>query len=523
MLLYFNKIYSSILEFPFRWKCVVLLIFIFAFRLSFIGKGASSTGDEFRYWHAFHGFYDLAHGNIKEAINYFYTLGGRPILPFAYLPQFIIQGVLYIGFEIDPRSTLSLTYAQIFSVLYSILLLVIFFKILIKAFQVEKKSALFFTLILAALVDNNVYVRHLYPYDVTITLWFLLWLYFDRYRNYIISGICIVLITLIYPAYWPMSLLSILIVLYGERQHTIPFKTFQKAYLQLFLGGIISVTLIALMGYYSGHSMLDRTFEAGQAYLYDLYIPFDGSVSLLMNYYYKLDGILGVLLFTLGIFGLILVIRNFITHKNINPFFLVAILIIISLVFDEVYGRYTGQKMLYARMCKQYSPLLVIMLYYFYKQISFSFQKIFCIVMSFLIAFNLFSFHKEFYNLYYPRDILSKTRNSTSVGFEHDLLSSGTDTTLIRYNDYQTNVHYTIPPQSKNILSIPDSSIFVNFSYPSQVRLKWNDPFDSSGHSCIYSKPHFFSYKIYIFDCDRFNEIIKKSKFLKLYIFKMKK
>lgn len=514
-----HKIYNKISEIPFQWKWYGFLIFIFIYRLSFIGQGASSTGDEFRYWHAFHGFFDLAHGNLKEAINYFYTLGGRPILPIAYLPQFIVQSILYFGFDIDPRSSLSLTYVQFLSSIYSILLLILFFKILIKLFQVERNTALFFTILLASLVDNNVYVRHLYTYDLTLSLWFLLWLYFDKTKNYLHSGILIILITLIYPAYWPFALLSICLFLYGEHQSSYKINKLINPHLKLLTGGILGIAFIALIGCYSGHSILEKTLEAGQAYLYDLFIPFDGSLSLLINYYYQLDGIFGILILLLAFLGGILITRNFIIDKKINNFLIVAIIILICLLFAEIYGRHIGQKMLYARMCKQYSPLLIIMCYYYYKIVLLSYQKIFYYTTSILIVFNLISFHKDFYSLCYPRDILSITYDSNSEGFEHDILSSGIDTSFIRYNEYQTNVHYTVPPQSSNKLLIPDSAIFVNFSYPSQVRLNWNNAYDTTGMNCLFSRPHFFSYKIYSMDCDRQSAINKKRKDIKLSIY----
>ncbi len=514
-----DKIYTKIVTLPFLWKWYLFLIIILTYRLSFIGQGASSTGDEFRYWHAFHGFYDLAHGNIKNGLNYFFTLGGRPILPIAYLPQFIIQGILFLGFDIDPRSTLSLTSAQCLSVIYSILLIILFLRVLTRLFHVEKNEALFFTILLASLVDNNIYVRHLYTYDLTISLWFLLWLNFEKTKNYILSGLVIIFITLIYPAYWPLALLSICIILYGEHHLSLSIKNLFKPHLKLFSGAIIGIIFLTLIAHSSGHSMVDKTLEAGQAYLYDLYIPFDGSLNLLLHYYYQLDGILGLFTVVLAIIGIVQVIRKFIIYKKLNNFLIVSIIIIISLLFDEIYGRHTGQKMLYARMCKQYSPLLVIMCYYCFKYFPISFQKIFFCFASIFIVFNLISFHKEYYKLFYPRDILSITHNSHSEDFEYDLLSSGIDTSFVRFNEYETHVHYTIPPQSKNQIGIPDSAIFVNFSYLSQVRLNWNERFDTTGMKCLFSKPHFFSYKIYSMDCDKLNTMSEKIKDLKLSIF----
>lgn len=386
-------------------------------------------------------------------------------------------------------------------------------------FKTSKNEALIFVILLSSLVDSNFYVRHLYPYDFCLCSWFLIWLYFHKYKNLFISGIFIVLITLIYPAYWPIALLSIVLFLYGDGYRFYTVSNPFSAHFKLLLGGLLLVITTALVGFYAGHSMLEKTFEAGNAYLYDLFIPFDGSIILLCKYYINLDNALGIFILLASSISFFVILYNFFTAKEINNYTLIAIVIFISLVFDEFYGRHTGQKMLYARMCKQYSPLLILLIFYLYKKLNSRLKYLFYFLCFILSATNLIKFYLDFKPLAYPRDILSQCIISTSAGFEHDILTTSEDTSIVRYNDYISQVHYSIPPQSKNALFIPDSSIYVNFSYPSQVRLRWNPPFDTTGYNCILSKRHFFSYNLYAFDCGNYNDNLEMQKNLRLKIF----
>ncbi|MBK7465551.1 MAG: hypothetical protein IPJ43_01355 [Saprospiraceae bacterium] len=233
-----------------RISLLGFLFFIGIIRILIIGRGAASTLDESRYWHGFRGFYEIVQGNFNEGISDFFELNGRPFLPLLHLPQYIIQAVIQWMFDLDPRSVQSLYVVQFWNVLLSLVLLYFFYKVLKQWVGVGHIDALLFTGLFAAFLDSNLFLRHLVPYDCVLLFWFILF-NFQRNLNSRIVGIGITVITLMYPGYWPISVMAILLSInYFIVQNNCVSRV--RCLLELVMGLSLPVVLISFACYLLG-------------------------------------------------------------------------------------------------------------------------------------------------------------------------------------------------------------------------------------------------------------------------------
>lgn len=489
-------------------------IFIALYRFSFIGKGAVSMPDEFRYWHGFHGFYQLAQGHFVSAMDYFFTLGGRPFLSLAFLPEYCIQAILYIFFDLDPRSTNSLISVQCMFVINSILLLLVFYLVLRKIFRVDQVTALIFTILFSAIHDTNIYIRHLYVYDLIIALWLMYWLWFEKNKNFFIAGMIFISLIFVYPAYWTLGLIVLAIAFIQNSEQNKIFEI--KQLIRFGLGVILVIILILGIGLLSGHLIFEDIKDAGLAYLYDLKLVYDGSIIVLWKYYLNLDHQYGVFVFLISLLGIHLSIFKWILKREMTHFTVISLGLVFSIILNDVIGQFYDQKMLYARMCKQYSPMLILMILPVYNKLNGKYKNGFVIAFCVLAFYNLFLLHVDFYPIQYPRDVLAKSFNTGKAGFEHDLLISKEKDQKRFCNQYESNLAYSVPPQSKNILGINNSCVFENFAYYSSDYLKQNTECERKDLETIYSCRHFLSYPVYTFDI--MNKVQNDSLIKNLYL-----
>ena len=148
---------------------------ITAVRISLIGKGTMAFVDEQRYVTAMLGLRALGEGHVLEFLRAINSMGARPGDGLWRAIPGLGQAALLLATGLNPNSPPSLQVPQLFNVLVMSLNMLLLYKIYRRFFQAG--MALLGIVLYSSLVNTNLYLRHLLPYDHALFFFLLaLWL-----------------------------------------------------------------------------------------------------------------------------------------------------------------------------------------------------------------------------------------------------------------------------------------------------------------------------------------------------------
>jgi hypothetical protein len=220
----------------------ILIISIFLLRIRLIGQGITHFADEVRYFNSIEAVKEFAQGNFKRGITLLNSTQGRPGDAFIRLLPAIVQAVMYKALGINTVTPQSLVVAVWMNWIVLIINTVLFYKVAVRFHSISIAQVA--TVVYVTLINSNIYLRHILPYDIAIGLflWALLLVLREqasytpvRRSVYVKAGVLSGLCFAVYPGYF----LAPLIV--GVMAIDIPIKRFKAELARLFASGLLFV------------------------------------------------------------------------------------------------------------------------------------------------------------------------------------------------------------------------------------------------------------------------------------------
>ncbi|MBI4726371.1 hypothetical protein HY768_03960 [candidate division TA06 bacterium] len=125
--------------------------------------------DESRYGYSIYALDCLKSLDFKGFLNNIFITQARPGDAILRLMPAGIQGILYHTASWDPRLPVSLVIPQLFNLLISILLTLVFYRVSLILWR-DFYPAFSATVVYSLLANSNIYVRHLLPYDAALLI-----------------------------------------------------------------------------------------------------------------------------------------------------------------------------------------------------------------------------------------------------------------------------------------------------------------------------------------------------------------
>lgn len=154
----------------------MLLVFLAGYRLLLTQSGHLYWPDEYRYLHALHFLDEIRKGDPTSAFGWVFgdvaTRGGvasQPTYIMVSIVPAVVQGLANVVFGIQPEDPSFYRIPGAANVLVSLALTVMFYLVLWRL-TADRGLALLGTFVYALLANTNVYVRHLFPYDLALLL-----------------------------------------------------------------------------------------------------------------------------------------------------------------------------------------------------------------------------------------------------------------------------------------------------------------------------------------------------------------
>ena len=259
--------------------------------------------DESRYVNAMLGLRSLSEGHGQEFLRYINSMGARPGDGIWRAIPGLGQAILLLVFDLNPNAPPSLQVPQAFNVLIVSLNALLLYHIYRRFFSVG--LALLGLALYSSLVNTNLYLRHLLPYDHSLFFFFLALLVLLRskaavsHRLQALIGVLGGLSYAIYPGYFmgPLLLLALALPTGFAATRTDWLRSLKPVAVQL--AGLLAVLLafegLARLGqtsYWASSRYIATTVTQGS---------FAEGFSFIGSYCWQVEGWLGSSL--LGLFG----------------------------------------------------------------------------------------------------------------------------------------------------------------------------------------------------------------------------
>ncbi|GAA3987817.1 hypothetical protein GCM10022407_35530 [Hymenobacter antarcticus] len=345
-----------------------VVLAITAVRISLIGKGTMAFVDEQRYVTAMLGLRALGEGHGLEFLRAINSMGARPGDGLWRAIPGLGQAVLLLATGLNPNSPPSLQVPQLFNVLIMSLNMLLLYKIYRQFFRAS--MALLGMVLYSSLINTNLYLRHLLPYDHALFFFLLaLWLLLRLAARpagwkYGLVGALAAFSYAVYPGYFmgPAVLLALGIVLalaspvdgsYGPSVGRLVPVGWQLAGLLVVLGGLQLVSRLADTSYLASSRYISTTVTQGS---------FDEGLSFIGSYYWQVEGGLGLGLLLLFGIGLLVSLRAIGQRQGrYTTLPLAALLSIAFLAWLGYAGAVLAHKLVfYGRILHFFGPFVVL-------------------------------------------------------------------------------------------------------------------------------------------------------------------
>ncbi len=353
------------------WLAVVGLT---GLRLSLVGKGALAFVDEQRYVTAMLGLRALGEGHGREFLQAINSMGARPGDGLWRVIPGLGQAVLLLAFRLNPNAPPSLQVPQVFNVLILSLSAVLLYKIYRQFFSLG--FALVGVALYSSLVNTNVYLRHLLPYDHALFFFLLaLWLLLTApeatatRRQWVVGGLSGFSYA-VYPGYFmgPAVLLALGVLLAVAPKlgagHRLKQVRIGPVVAQL-AGSVTVLVSLELLARFS-----DTSYLASSRYIATTVTQgsFTEGFSFVSTYFWQVEGWAGGSLLVLGGAGLGLSIREFLrgpapsSSGPTKPVVLTGLLVLGFVAWLGYAGLVQGahQFVFYGRILHFFAPFIVL-------------------------------------------------------------------------------------------------------------------------------------------------------------------
>ncbi len=395
---------------------LLLIVLVSLLKFGLLGKGFLTFPDEARYLQSGLILENIADGDISEAVRNVFATQGRPgdaivkIIPTSL--QYATASVFgYEVYESDNASPLFL-----FNYLIYILLLVVHYRVTYH-FLKDRFLSLFSVLLFAVLVVSYISLRHADPYDGSLLiLYYVLYLILknteqNRLTNRKLFGYGFFAFFgyLCYPGYI-LLFAALPMFLFFER---LTKENFAQQFKNVFffgLGSFLCLTLFEITSWTVGTSFVRASAALSTSITQG---SFEECFSFLFKYLYEVEGITGLFVM-IGLLLFVGILVYEIINKKENAFAPLTLLFLILLLLFVAYaalGYYFHKVVFYARLIKQFIPLIVVFGVFAVQRanfyIKFNLRNFYVITLltSSLMVGNFCFTLKEYQSIYYPKDV----------------------------------------------------------------------------------------------------------------------
>ena len=516
--------YLSRSKLSFYYSAIALIVIT---RFSFIFKGTYAFSDECRYYFSLQALDSLQKKDITGFFKYLSFTSGRPASAVINLVPASIQGILYYVYGLNPDTPTSYLVPVLFNCLVLLASMYLLYRIGLLVLH-SQEVALTVVVVYSCLVNTNVYINHLLPYDlgIFITLVIIFRILLILRDNYAVTkiqafqvGALAMFLLAEYPGYYMMVPIAGLMLvdwhnLFKRFQDHLIVTLFYAAGVLVVFGFFEGVARLGGVSYIESSSSLSETITQGS---------FEEGFSFIFKYLYQVEGFLGAIVVLCIIASFALVIsyalknsfRALWMQMTSNSVYILILFLSCGFIFHASLSYFMHKMVFYGRLIHPY--ILYIVLYCVGNALLKirSYTTSICLVISILAIGSFIRFSVVFTGLEYPRDILYKYGVDTSaknVNYKNEYFAP-------------KGLLYKSPQVLKrggNYVTYPGQVILVNYSFiaPEQDTTfrVYTPPANSK---LLHEGPHFNAFPAYMFEGLNINQrafVDKHSFKARLYI-----
>jgi len=469
----------------------VFLSLLAIIRFCFLGKGALGITDEWRYDESLRLLSYLSSNNWYDAINTVCSTQGRPADVLARLPDAFLQTLFYKLSGKPIYHPDSLIIPTSINVIITLIITFVFYRI---SCIIAKKThyAIFATILYATLANNNLYIRHILPYDYSL-LFFLLSFYllisnYQTTRLFFVSGILTAYSFALYPGYYVGVVIISILFFYTISSD---ISSISKKILAFGLGAF-SVALF----FEALHQIVDRSYFLNLISLSNTIIQgsFDEGFIFIFRYLIENDYLAGGLLILSNLFLINIGIFRLLRQPNHIKLTFIHIALLSALacfIFHASMTFFFHKMVFYGRLIHFYLPFVVWATLLTFQIIRINRTGYLLLAFSSTISFALFCY--GFYQIAYPRDIAANNKLPVYFGDP-----------LIRKMEKTSSVFYESGYVGFGIVGTPPKEIsqlvLVNFAYFYPLEVDFSEYMPNKNEKLIYKATHFQSFRPYTFE-----------------------
>ncbi|MCC3158810.1 glycosyltransferase family 39 protein [Hymenobacter sp. 15J16-1T3B] len=499
---------------------VVGVIVIVLARLFFVGKGTMAFPDETRYQSSLMATKSLLEGDWQTFSAKVASTSGRPGDAIVRLVPALLQNVAYSVSGLNLQSPKSLLIPVIVNWLVLAASTFLFYKVA-RLLLRDDMLGLLATLIYAGLINTNVYMRHVLPYDFAMCL--MLYVLYTVLRQkqqgknwtygfFAKVGFLSVFLITVYPGFY-MAPFIVLAVLLDNRNPFVLLKKYFAGIVVYGLAGASVLLLFELIARLGGASYLISSFHLAHTIDQGSY---EEGFSFIFKYLYQVEGVIGVALIALFALYVVYLIRNLLkSYKDHSELADLDKLVLVVAAFYCLHGfcTYFVHKMVfYGRLMHPFIPFVVIGAVSVIPRLAAPVLRrtlTYALPIMAVVSFGLF--FKEYVALNYPFDILSayhiNTNSADKVRYVNEIGQS-------------PGFKYDLPqPVDRNDVSpVPatDSLTLINFAFLFPMKHLGPAPDVAKlGSQVLFDGLHFLNFRAYQFEgftiAER--ELLRTSKF----------
>jgi hypothetical protein len=466
-----------------------------------IDRGALGISDEERYLTTFHVLIDLEKGDLESFAKDFVGPWGRPGNNILRMIPMLIQFFLYKSYNLDPYNPDSLIVPMISNVIFSLILLFLFYRIALIIYNGNFTPAFISTVVYALLTNSNFYMRHILPFDTSLIMFFLaIYLVIKpleadsgcSIKTSIYAGLLAGMGFSIYPGYYflPAVILILLVFRRPEKRFSrlrlIEYSVFGVSVFSILLFYEV-VARLGGMSYYSTLRELAPTITMGS---------FEEGFTFIAKYLVKVERAAGILILVLTITYFIKSTASMLKRRAFdlsNKLHLMSYAVLIAFLFHASLSVVFHKMVFYGRLLHMYMPFVVMVSISVISEINH--LKIRRFSYGMMLAASVVSciiFSVEFFPLAYPRDVLHEFNINTEYVYPWNNVSETKDECWI----------FSSPPRMRNEKPAYDYEklVLVNFCYFDPLGKDFQRYIPSKDKRLIFRGSHYLSFVAYRFE-----------------------
>jgi hypothetical protein len=497
------------------WMAVGLLGLLVV-RFQFIGKGGFAFGDEARHGIICKAAGHLRHGELRDFCAAISSRGlnGRPGLAVIDLPVIFAQSLLDNTSFLNPRS---ISIVQAWNILVVSLTAILFFRLCMKLMASDRIHSLLATAFYSLLVNTNVYLRHLLPYDIALLFFFAAMdIQLGRWRDHspfiraLLIGLLAGIGFSIYPGYYAfIGVLLLTEIASGPRTLQAVLATILG---MLAGGGSVAICLegVARVGgssYLRDCLFLSETITGG---------TFSESLTYAFKYLIEVEKITGGLMILLAVLCLGRQLWGFTVRLRSNSLSLSRNQVFIGAAFcgflyHAISGVVFHKMVFYGRVLHMYVPFLVWAIFLFLRRLPRPVRWATLLLLVASVVTTFLGFCREYRLLAYPRDVLYRERIDILTRIPREnILDCGAERLILKTACRQVAwevepawVPNSPPPSRQSretYYTNRQDLILVNFVTMISTPEKHVPYVPPDGYHLLFCAPHYLTFPAYYFE-----------------------